>query len=139
MIIERCSTILTATGEEIPLTSELMQELTQTYELFGSNGRRVLALATRHFESPSAHFSVDEGNFPSEDLCFVGMIAIMDLPRSDVPEAIAKCKDAGIKVFMVTGDHPLTARAIATEIGLLDNYGRVLDTIFCQWHRSNTP
>ncbi|RMX70062.1 hypothetical protein DD238_000869 [Peronospora effusa] len=129
VIIERCSTILTATGEEIPLTSELMQEFTQTYELFGSKGRRVLALATRQFESSSAQFSVDEGNFPSEDLCFVGMVAIMDPPRGDVPEAIAKCKDAGIKVFMVTGDHPLTARAIATEIGLLDDYGRVLELL----------
>ncbi|ETN16845.1 hypothetical protein PPTG_05944 [Phytophthora nicotianae INRA-310] len=57
------------------------------------------------------------------------MLAIMDPPRDDVPDAIAKCKDAGIKVFMVTGDHPLTARAIATEIGLLDDYGSVLELL----------
>ncbi|KAG6949321.1 hypothetical protein JG688_00014673 [Phytophthora aleatoria] len=54
---------------------------------------------------------------------------IMDPPRDDVPDAIAKCKAAGIKVFMVTGDHPLTGRAIATEIGLLDDNGRVLDLL----------
>ncbi|ETL79604.1 hypothetical protein F442_20460 [Phytophthora nicotianae P10297] len=129
VIIKRCSTILSATGEEFPINDSLMREFTQMYELFGSKGRRVLALATRRFESASADFSIEEGNFPSDDLCFVGMLAIMDPPRDDVPDAIAKCKDAGIKVFMVTGDHPLTARAIATEIGLLDDYGSVLELL----------
>jgi sodium/potassium-transporting ATPase subunit alpha len=129
VIIKRCSTILSATGDEMPMDDALMREFTAAYELFGSKGRRVLAMATRRFASSSAEFSVDEGNFPSEGLCFVGMIAIMDPPRDDVPEAIAKCKDAGIKVFMVTGDHPLTARAIATEIGLLDDFGRVLELL----------
>ncbi|KAL3662046.1 hypothetical protein V7S43_012853 [Phytophthora oleae] len=129
VIVKRCSTILSETGEEFSMNEALMCEFTQAYERFGSKGRRVLALATRRFQSASAEFSMEEDNFPSEDLCFVGMIAIMDPPRDDVPEAIAKCKDAGIKVFMVTGDHPLTARAIAAEIGLLDDYGRVLELL----------
>ncbi|KAG7386827.1 ATPase Na K transporting alpha [Phytophthora pseudosyringae] len=129
VIVKRCSTILSETGEEFPMNDSMMREFTQTYERFGSKGRRVLALATRRFESASAGFSVEEDNFPSEDLCFVGMVAIMDPPRDDVPEAIAKCKAAGIKVFMVTGDHPLTARAIAAEIGLLDDYGHVLELL----------
>ncbi|EGZ19432.1 putative hydrolase [Phytophthora sojae] len=129
VIVKRCSTILSSTGEELPMTDAMIQEFTQAYEFFGSKGRRVLALATRRFESPSAAFSVEEGNFPSDSLCFVGMAAIMDPPRDDVPEAIAKCKDAGIKVFMVTGDHPLTARAIATEIGLLDDPDNMLELV----------
>eukprot|EP00644_Phytophthora_capsici_P012019 jgi/Phyca11/543559/estExt2_Genewise1Plus.C_PHYCAscaffold_120436 len=129
VIVKRCSTILSETGEEFPMNEALMNEFTRAYERFGNKGRRVLAFATRRFQSASAKFSEDENNFPSEDLCFVGMVAIMDPPRDDIPEAISKCKDAGIKVFMVTGDHPLTARAIAAEIGLLDDYGCVLEVL----------
>ncbi|KAE9032063.1 Sodium/potassium-transporting ATPase subunit alpha [Phytophthora rubi] len=129
VIVKRCSTILSSTGEELPTDDAMIREFSQAYEFFGSKGRRVLALATRRFDSPDAAFSVDEANFPSDNLCFVGMAAIMDPPREDVPEAIAKCKDAGIKVFMVTGDHPLTARAIATEIGLLDDPDNVLELL----------
>ena len=55
--------------------------------------------------------------------------------RLGLDEAQALCEAAA----MGAGASAETARAIATEIGLLDNYGRVLDTIFCQWHRSNTP
>lgn len=129
VIVKRCSTALTDSGEEVPMDDAMLREFSNAYELFGSKGRRVLALATRRFDSPDANFSVEEGNFPSDRLCFVGMAAIMDPPRDDVPDAIEKCKDAGIKVFMVTGDHPLTARAIATEIGLLDEGQRLLELL----------
>jgi len=129
VIIKRCSTILSASGDEIPMDETMMSEFTHAYETFGRKGRRVIALATRRFEAPGAHFTVEDNNFPSEDLCFVGIAAIMDPPRDDVPDAIAKCKAAGIKVFMVTGDHPLTGRAIAAEIGLLDNNGKVLELL----------
>ncbi|GAB9476274.1 putative hydrolase [Globisporangium polare] len=131
VIIKRCSTYLGTSGEEQVIGDTFHDEFTQAYELFGSNGRRVIALATRRFTpaSPDTQFSAEEGNFPSEDLCFVGMIAIMDPPRDDVPDAIQKCKDAGVKVFMVTGDHPLTAQAIAREIGLLDEGDNVLNLL----------
>ncbi|KAI9991904.1 hypothetical protein PInf_017284 [Phytophthora infestans] len=129
VIIKRCSTMMSATGEEIPLNEALVSEFSLAYETFGRKGRRVIALATRRFEASNTHFTAEEGNFPSENLCFVGITAIMDPPRDDVPDAIAKCKAAGIKVFMVTGDHPLTGRAIAAEIGLLDDSGRVLDLL----------
>ncbi|KAG3166997.1 Sodium/potassium-transporting ATPase subunit alpha-1 [Phytophthora idaei] len=129
VIIKRCSTIMSAAGEEIPLNEALKSEFSHAYETFGRKGRRVIALATRRFEASNTHFTAEEGNFPSDNLCFVGIKAIMDPPRDDVPDAIAKCKAAGIKVFMVTGDHPLTGRAIAAGIGLLDDNGRVLDLL----------
>ncbi|CEG42419.1 sodium potassium-transporting atpase subunit [Plasmopara halstedii] len=130
VIINRCSSLLSASGEEIPLDEILKTEFSHAYESFGRKGRRVIALAVRRFVAPiDTHFTAEEGNFPSEKLCFVGIAAIMDPPRDDVPDAIAKCKAAGIKVFMVTGDHPLTGRAIASEVGLLDETARILELV----------
>merc|ERR1712020_431384 len=59
------------------------------------------------------------GNFPLSGYRMVGIMALMDPPRASVPDAIAKCQAAGIKVIMVTGDHPATAKAIAKSVGIL--------------------
>lgn len=56
---------------------------------------------------------------PTKDLVFVGLITLMDPPRDEVPQAIVECHTAGVNVVMVTGDHPLTAAAIARKIGLI--------------------
>ena len=67
-----------------------------------------------------AHFNhSSQVNFPLEGLCFVGLMSLIDPPRSNVPEAISKCRTAGIKVIMVTGDHPITAKAIARSVGII--------------------
>ena len=58
-------------------------------------------------------------NFPLQGLCFVGLMSMIDPPRANVPEAVAKCRTAGIKVIMVTGDHPITAKAIAKSVGII--------------------
>lgn len=132
VIITKCSTYMGMNGHEAPIDDAFRADFTHAYELFGSNGRRVIAVATRRFSPPEDRetvFSTDENNFPQSELCFVGMVAIMDPPRDAVPDAIQKCKDAGVKVFMVTGDHPLTAQAIAREIGLVEDDANVLELI----------
>ena len=58
-------------------------------------------------------------NFPLENLCFVGLMSMIDPPRAAVPDAVSKCRSAGIKVIMVTGDHPITAKAIARGVGII--------------------
>jgi magnesium-transporting ATPase (P-type) len=83
------------------------------------SGRRVLAVARRSWEEPAAPAM-------EEDLQFLGVLALQDPPRPDVAEALASCHRAGIRVAMLTGDHPGTARAIAQEVGLLDPEGVVL-------------
>jgi len=93
----------------------------------------VLALCSKSFRVPAGFVFSSENdtyNFPTTNLNFIGMLALMDPPRDNVPDAIAKCQSAGVKVFMVTGDHPFTARAIAKEIGLLktDNNIELLET-----------
>jgi sodium/potassium-transporting ATPase subunit alpha len=64
-------------------------------------------------------FDSEEINFPLENLCFVGLISLIDPPRASVPDAVEKCRKAGIKIIMVTGDHPITAAAIARKVGII--------------------
>jgi sodium/potassium-transporting ATPase subunit alpha len=64
-------------------------------------------------------FSADDNNFPTSGLRFVGLMSMIDPPRAAVPDAVAKCRSAGIKVIMVTGDHPITAKAIARNVGII--------------------
>jgi magnesium-transporting ATPase (P-type) len=81
-----------------------------------AQGLRVLAMAYRVSEPGEA---VDIGAEPAE-LCFLGLIGMMDPPRPEVREAIAGCQHAGMRVLMITGDHAATARSIAYELGLID-------------------
>ena len=82
-----------------------------------SDGLRVLALASRRV--PDAY----DRTRLEEDLTLLGLVGLEDPFRPEVPAAIAKCRSAGIKVVMVTGDHPVTAEAIARQIGLVDTAG----------------
>jgi magnesium-transporting ATPase (P-type) len=83
-------------------------------------GLRVLAVASREWAGPVT----DE---LEHDLRFLGLLAMEDPPRPDVSAALATCRDAGIRVAMLSGDHPRTAQAIAEEVGLLRPGGQVLD------------
>lgn len=64
-------------------------------------------------------FDTENINFPVDGLCFVGLMSLIDPPRLNVPDAVCKCRTAGIKVIMVTGDHPITAKAIAKMVGII--------------------
>jgi len=66
-------------------------------------------------------FDAENVNFPISELCFLGLMSMIDPPRPNVPEAVAKCRTAGIKVIMVTGDHPITAKAIARIVGIISS------------------
>ncbi|THD18355.1 Sodium/potassium-transporting ATPase subunit alpha-1 [Fasciola hepatica] len=63
-------------------------------------------------------FKVDESDFPVGNMSFVGLMSMIDPSREAVPDAVAKCRSAGIKVNMVTGDHAITAKAIAKDVGI---------------------
>jgi calcium-translocating P-type ATPase len=99
------------TGVE-PLTEEHRAKIAAAEHAMASEGLRVLALAHRRVPEKVAHDTLET------DLVLLGIVGLYDPPRPEVADAIARCKDAGIRVIMVTGDHPLTACAIAREIGL---------------------
>ena len=85
-------------------------------------GERVLAFCDMDLQgfAPDHKFNLDEGNdFEVKDLRFIGLVAMIDPPRATVPGAVMKCKAAGIVVIMVTGDHPITAQAIAKSVGII--------------------
>uniref|UniRef100_A0A8C9Y8J9 Sodium/potassium-transporting ATPase subunit alpha n=1 Tax=Sander lucioperca TaxID=283035 RepID=A0A8C9Y8J9_SANLU len=75
------------------------------------------------------NFDSEETNFPTEQLCFLGLISMIDPPRAAVPDAVGKCRSAGIKVIMVTGDHPITAKAIAKGVGIISEGNETVDDI----------
>lgn len=87
------------------------------------NGLRVLAVAERRVDDSLE--KLDEAH-PPEDLTLLGLVGFADPPRADVPDAIKACQSAGIRVKMITGDHVATARAIATELGLMKADGQSL-------------
>lgn len=86
-------------------------------------GERCLGLCARDLEQeqfPKDYaWETDPPNFPVEDLVFVGLFCLIDPPRKAVPGAVRKCQSAGIKVIMVTGDHPVTAEAIAKKVNII--------------------
>lgn len=127
-IISMCSTMNTDQGP-VPFDPETVHAAVR--ELAG-RGMRVLGMAYRRL-SPEAARSLTGDDAPPgdytdpDDLVLVGFQAMMDPPREGVREAIQQCHTAGVRVVMITGDHSITARAIAHTLGILDNPdGRVL-------------
>ena len=111
-----------ATGNKIePITKAQITEIEQANERFSSNGLRVLAFGFKQVEDPNITVA-DENN-----LTFVGLVAMMDPPREETMDAVKKCKDAGIKTVMITGDHLITASAIAKQIGILEHANEAME------------
>lgn len=121
-VLRICTTILTENGP-IPLGEEHRQSFNETYEQMASKGHRVLAFAQLLLpgnEYPEDYvFDKELKNYPTNELCFVGLTSLEDPPKHGVREAIGRCRSAGIQVMMVTGDHPLTAEAIGRKINLM--------------------
>lgn len=109
-----CSHVLTANGVQ-ELSSEIISEIKNTTEQWSNQAMRVIALAYRNESEDCTQ--VDPENI--QQLTFAGLAGMADPPRPDVKEAVAACKEAGIRVIMATGDHINTAVAIARETGII--------------------
>merc|ERR1719167_302989 len=131
-ILDRCSTII-VDGTERPLNDEWKDAFNTAYMELGGLGERVLGFCD--FMLPADKYPVgypfdaDEANFPLDGLRFVGLMSMIDPPRAAVPDAVAKCRSAGIKVIMVTGDHPITAKAIAKSVGIISEGNETVEDV----------
>ncbi|CAG2119688.1 unnamed protein product, partial [Medioppia subpectinata] len=126
-ILQMCGTHIAPDGQTVPIDEEFVFGFEETYRDLGSQGLRVLALCDYEFtQFPANHrFNLDEEmGFELKNLRFVGLVAMIDPPRPTVPDAVRKCRSAGIKVIMVTGDHPITAQAIAKSVCIFSHSHR---------------
>lgn len=129
-VLERCDTIV-CSNEVRPLDSRLREAFQRAYESMGGLGERVIGIADLPlsedlkpaFADANYKFNVDDANpnFPITGLRFLGLVSMIDPPRASVPDAVAKCRDAGIRIIMITGDHPITAQAIARSVGIISD------------------
>jgi Ca2+-transporting ATPase len=114
VILSRSTEVLLH-GEEVELTDERRAEIEQVIESFGEDALRTLAIAYKRVDGePSADAAEDH----EQDIVLVGVHGIMDPPRPEVTAAVAEAASAGVRTVMITGDHAVTANAIAEQIGI---------------------
>jgi Ca2+-transporting ATPase len=115
VLLNLCTNLYTSTGVR-PMTDEDRRNILAQNTTMAQQALRVLGSAWRDMDSDSpADLTVDA---VEHDLVFVGLSGMYDPPRAEAKEAVAQCRAAGIRVVMITGDHPQTATAIAREIGI---------------------
>ncbi|WP_154888034.1 cation-transporting P-type ATPase [Longibaculum muris] len=114
VILQRCSTILINGHKEI-LSKRHMDAIVAKNQEYANEGLRVLGFAYKDYKGTQV--TLDD----EHDLTFIGLISLMDPPREESGDAVAKCKMAGIKPIMITGDHVVTARSIAKKIGIYED------------------
>lgn len=122
MLLERCAYVLWD-GNVVPLTGTLRQKVLQANEAMARDALRVLGFAYRDVRP---HDPCDTEDQAENSLVFIGLAGMIDPPRREVFDAIVKCRQAGIKTVMITGDHRTTAEAIARTIGIVPKDGKVL-------------
>ncbi|WP_337927447.1 cation-translocating P-type ATPase [Anaerotignum lactatifermentans] len=121
VLLARCTSV-EQNGEVLPLTDEIRSAIVDQNRDFSSQGLRVLAFAKKVL-SENRPLTLEDEN----DLIFTGLIAMMDPPRVESAPAVADCRRAGIRPVMITGDHKITASAIAREIGILQDGDRAVE------------
>jgi sodium/potassium-transporting ATPase subunit alpha len=114
-------------GSLEPLTQEHLQALQAAYHALMDEGLRVIALAWRPAAAGEDPRDTADPEAWERDLILAGLVGLEDPPRPEVPEAVARCRQAGIRILMITGDAGRTALAVAREIGLAGEGTRVVE------------
>jgi cation-transporting ATPase I len=120
-LLSRCSRRLTGNGRRVILDRAGRLRLTAQVDAIARQGLRVLAVAERHIEGLLDR-PIELADELVADLDLLGLVALADPVRATAAEAIAGIRSAGVRVVMVTGDHPSTAEGIAAELGILDGH-----------------
>ncbi len=115
LVLSRCTRIATAQGS-VPLTTELRRKITADNARLAGDALRVMGFAFRE--------QGQSGEAPENNLVFAGLIGLFDPPRPEAAAAVAACRTAQIRVVMITGDHAVTAKAVARQLGILKGDGK---------------
>ncbi|CAF4410974.1 unnamed protein product, partial [Rotaria sp. Silwood2] len=131
-IINRCSTIY-IDGTDVEMNDYWRNQFNSAYLEIGKLGERVLGFCDLHLSSseyPYGYsFNMNECNFPVNNLRFLGLMSMTDPPKVAVPSTIMNCRSAGIKVVMVTGDHPIIAKSIARATNIISEDSETIEDI----------
>ncbi|MFC4598834.1 calcium-translocating P-type ATPase, SERCA-type [Cohnella hongkongensis] len=122
MLVGQCAYVLWD-DQVVPFTPSLKMKVLAANEAMARDSLRVLGMAYRDVKG---HEGCESSEQAESGLIFVGLTGMMDPPRKEVKEAIYKCRQAGIKTVMITGDHGTTAEAIAKTLGIIGREGRVI-------------
>ncbi len=115
LVLSRCTRIATAQGS-VPLTPELRRKIAEDNARLAGDALRVMGFAFRE--------QGQSGEAPENNLVFAGLAGLFDPPRPEAAAAVAACRTAQIRVVMITGDHAVTAKAVARQLGILKGEGR---------------
>lgn len=121
VILNRTKDIITADGVN-KITADAIKNIERVNREFSTTGLRVLAFAFKDLKDRTEINLEDE-----DDLTFIGLISMMDPPREESKQAVEECIKAGIKPVMITGDHKITAAAIAKQIGILKDESEAVE------------
>ncbi|MDI9419044.1 MAG: calcium-translocating P-type ATPase, PMCA-type [Bacillota bacterium] len=122
VLLDRCISEV-QDGTVIPLAESRKTEISAANETMGAKALRVLAFA---YKDTNEQPDLTQPELVEHDLTFVGLVGMIDPPRPEVKDAIATCRQAGIMPVMVTGDHLVTAKAIANELGIMVDQNRAI-------------
>ena len=122
-LLPRCASIARPDGRSVALDAEGRRRVARVVEEYARQGLRVLAVARRELEGEEAPSRREDAE---RDLVLLGLAAMVDPPRPEVADAVAACHRAGIRILIITGDHGLTAAAIARQIGIGRDHAAVI-------------
>ena len=122
LVLEQCDQIYLDHSSQ-PLTQEQRDQILATNNRMAEGGLRVLGFGFKPLTNCPEEAALESAE---TNLIWLGLVSMLDAPRPEVATAVAACREAGIRPVMITGDHPLTARAIGSTIGLTDPEGEVV-------------
>jgi len=123
-VLQLCTRILIR-GEALPLTNQIRAEILGVNDDYARGALRVLALARRNLPPREGTYTAES---VERDLTFLGLMAMMDPPRPRVEKAVQTCREAGIRIVMITGDYGLTAESLARRVGMLTTKNPIILT-----------
>lgn len=126
-VIELCNSVGTGENRD-DMNDKMKSDVLEKMTALANQGLRVMAIAMRKMSTEANFNSQDSREAIEKDLTLLGLAGLYDPPRLETKDAVQSCTEAGIKVHMLTGDHPSTATAIAKEVGILPRNTKTLST-----------